>query len=95
MNSDKLFYATFDFKLDVFEKVTKILNLTFDYILIPFINKPTRVTNTTATAIDHIITNSLLHRNIDTGIIKLDISDHFPIFSIAGKEKRITPEGKV
>ena len=31
---------------------------------------------------------------INTGIIKLDISDHFPIFLIAEK-KRITPEGKV
>ena len=44
--------------------------------------------------IDHIITNSLLDRTINTGIIKLDISDHSPIFLIAETEKRITPEGK-
>ena len=49
----------------------------------------------TATAIDHIITNSLLHRTINTGILKLDISDHFPIFLIAKTEKKMTPEGKV
>ena len=60
------------------------------------INKPTRVTkNTARTAIDHIITNSLLHRTINTGKIKLDISDHFSIVLIAETEKRITPEGKV
>ena len=47
------------------------------------------------TAIDHIITNSLLHRTINTGILKLDISDHFPIFLIAKTEKKMTPEGKV
>ena len=63
--------------------------------MVPVINKPTRVTKNTATAIDHIITNSLLHRTINTGILKLDISDHFPIFLIAKTEKKMTPEGKV
>ena len=77
------------------EKVAKFLNLIFEYGLFPVINKPTRVTENTATAIDHIITNSLLHETIRTGIIKLNISDHFPIFLIAETEKRITPEGKV
>ena len=62
--------------------------------MVPVINKPTRVTKNTATAIDHIITNSLLHRTINTGIIQLDISDHFPIFLIAETERRMTPEGK-
>ena len=66
--------------------------------MVPVINKPTkptRVIKNTATAIDHIITNSLLYRTINTGIIKLDVSDHFPIFLIAETKKRITPEGKV
>ena len=89
-----------DFNLNVLdynknEKVTKFLNLTFEYGLVPVINKPFRVTKNTATTIDHIITHSLLHRTINTGIIKLDISDHFLIFLIAEAEKRITPEGKV
>ena len=47
------------------------------------------------TAIDHVITNSLLHRKINTEILKLDISDHFPIFLTAKTEKKMTPEGKV
>ena len=63
--------------------------------MVPVLNKPTRVTKNTATAIDHLITNQLLHRTINTGIIKLDISNHFPIFLIAETEKRITPEEKV
>ena len=63
--------------------------------MVPVINKPTRVTKNTATAIDHVITNSLLHRAINTGILKLDISDHFPIFLIAKTEKKMKPEGKV
>ena len=63
--------------------------------MVPVLNKPSRVTKNTATAIDHLITNQLLHRTINTGIIKLDISNHFPIFLIAETEKRITPEEKV
>ena len=71
------------------------MNLTFEYDLVPVINKPTRVIKLTATVIDHIITNSLLHRTIDTGIINLDFSGHILIFFIAGTENRMTPERKV
>ena len=97
---NKLFYATGDFNLNILNynknaKVTKFLNLTFEYGFVPVINKPTRIKKNTATAIDHIITNSLLHRTINAGILKLDISDHFPIFLIAKTEKKMTPEGKV
>ena len=63
--------------------------------MVPIIIKATRVTKNTATAIDHIITNSLLHRTINTGIIQIDISDHCPIFLIAETERRMTPEEKV
>ena len=100
MKSNKLFCAAGDFNLNVLdynknEKVTKFLNLTSEYGFVPVINKPTRVTKNTATAIYHLITNSLLQRTINTGILKLDISDHFPIFLIAKTEKKMTPEGKV
>ena len=54
----------------------------FSFNLIPVINKVTRVTKTSVTAIDHIITNSYLNAHIQTGIIKTDISDHFPIFLV-------------
>ena len=46
--------------------------------MIPTVNEPTCVTRNTATAIDHIITNTVIsgiqHRS---GIIKTVISDHF------------------
>ena len=100
MKSSKLFHVTGDFNLNVLyynenEKVMKFLNVKFEYGFVPFINKPTRVTKNTATAVDHIITNSLLLETINTGILKLDISDHFPIFLIPKKEKNMRPEGKV
>ena len=47
--------------------------------MIPTIKKPTRVTRKTATAIDHILTNSFVHTVFKTVIFKSDISNHFPI----------------
>ena len=52
----------------------------FRFGMIPTINKPTCVTRQTPSAIDHIITNSIMHTGFKSGIIKTDISDHFPIF---------------
>ena len=100
MKSNELFYATRALNLNVLdynknEKVMKFLNLTFEYGFVQVINKPTGVTKNTVTAIGHIITNSLFHMTINTGILKLDISDHFPIFLIAKTENKMTPEGKV
>ena len=52
-------------------KVKNFFNLTFEHGLIPvIINKPTRITKKSATAIDHILTNSFLNNDIKTGIIK-------------------------
>ena len=61
------------------EKWFKIM---FRHGLIPTINKPVRVTRSTATTIDHIITNSVRNAEFKTHIVKTDISDHFPIFLI-------------
>ena len=49
---------------------------------IPLINKPTRVTETIATIIDNIFTNSNNWSNISRGILPTDVSDHFSIFCI-------------
>ena len=45
------------------ENVQDFLNLMFRYNMIPFRNKPTRVTRHSANAIDHIITNSVRGHN--------------------------------
>ena len=54
-------------------KVKKIVNFACQNSLIPPINKPTRVSGTNATAIDHMLTNALLNKQIETGIMKTDI----------------------
>ena len=48
--------------------------------LYPLIDKPTRITDFSATLIDNIFTNEL-HHNITSGILFNDISDHLPIFA--------------
>ena len=61
--------------------------------MIPAINKLTRVTRNAATALDHIITNTVItgipHRS---GIIKTDISDHFPIVFVLNTCEKSKPE---
>ena len=52
----------------------------FNFGMILTINKATLVTRYSALTIGHMHTNSVLNTKIQTGIIKTDISDHFPIF---------------
>ena len=62
------------------KRVQSFVNLMFRFGMISTINKPTRVTRYAATAIDHVLTNTIMENiEIKTAIVKLDISDHFPI----------------
>ena len=67
-------------------KVKDYLNLTFQNFLIPVINKPTRITKTNATLIDHILTNDFVNTDSSASIVKSNISDHFPIFLITSAQ---------
>ena len=59
-------------------------------------NKPTHVTRSIAAAIDHIITNTVIsgiqHRS---GIMKNDISDHFPFAFALNICEKSNPKDKV
>ena len=82
--SNKKLHIAGDFSLNVLDrdnckKVQNFLNLLYQNNMIPIINKPTRVTKTIATAIDHITTNCFANTNFKTAIYKSDNSDHFPI----------------
>ena len=73
-----------DFNLNLLDyekckKVHEFINLIYENSMIPTINKPTRVTRQTATAIDHILTNLFVNFDFKTAIFKSYISDHFPI----------------
>ena len=64
-----------DFKINVMnfeqnQKLQHFVNLIFQFGLVPTINKPTRVSNTTISEIDHIITNSINKNDSKTVIIR-------------------------
>ena len=76
-----------DFNIGLFDfnegkMVQHFVNLMFRHGFISTINKLTRVTRNTATAIDHNITNSIINTEFKTVIVKTDISDHFLVFFI-------------
>ena len=71
-------------------------NLIYQNSLISTIKKATRVTTETATAINHILTNSFVDTDFKSAMFKTDIFDHFavsplvPLPSIAKSENETT-----
>jgi len=103
---------TGDFNVDCLKyskskAVEEFYNDFFHYGLVPLIHKPTRVTKKTSTGLDNIFTNSIFNSILQSGIIKSDLSDHFPIFLVLKnfepsgpkhsviKKRQITEENKV
>ena len=52
----------------------------FEKGAIPIINRPTRISEHLGSLIDNILTTDIFNNSLKKGIIKLDVSDHFPIF---------------
>ena len=57
------------------------VDMVFSLGLYPLIDKPTRITDHSATLIDNIFTNEL-DSKINSGLLISDISDHLPIFAV-------------
>ena len=77
-------YITGDIKIDFFQYNTN--NQTSEYLdmllslgYLPIITKPTRITDHSATLIDHIYTN-VPQKLVKSGICLVGITDHLPIF---------------
>ena len=62
--------------------VRDVFNLAFQNSIFPVINRPTRVTKTSATIIDHILISRIIDSPLHSGIVKTDISDHFAVFCL-------------
>jgi hypothetical protein len=80
----KTCYIAGDFNIDLLKfdshlPTSDYINCIFSHSFLPTVNKPTRVTETSATLIDNIITNARL-TNAISSIVYTDISDHFPVF---------------
>ena len=62
------------------QQTERYLNMVYSLDRQRVITKPTRITNHTATLIDHIYTNNI--NRLTSGIVTVDVSDHLPIFCI-------------
>ena len=68
-------------KFDSHRKTSDYLDNLFSHGFLPVISKPTRVSNSSATLIDHIYTNDITS-SYHSGIIINDVADHFGTFCI-------------
>ena len=90
--TNKEVYIMGDFNIDLLQykshaDTDNVLNSMMASSFIPLINRPTRVTEGTATIIDNIFTNSRDISRFLTGILPTEVSDHFPIFCISSQHK--------
>ena len=79
-------YIMGDFNIDLLKSsylknINEFVNIVYDNSLRPLIDKPTRLSNSSTTLIDNIFTN-VYDRQVRSGILYNDITDHFPIFQI-------------
>ena len=82
-------------KLAFTKKTNDYIDNIFSRGFIPRICKPTRITQSSATVIDHIYTNDICH-NSKSGIIITDVADHFGIFHIVQlKQKQSKTTDKI
>ena len=75
-----------DFNVDLLKfgsdtKINNFIDNIFSHGLAPLIFRPTRLTRTSATLLDHIYSNNI-HGKSHSGIIVTDVADHFGIFYI-------------
>ena len=78
------FFLLGDFNFDLLtynreSSVSEFVDTIFENGCLPVITKPTRVTPTSASCLDNIITNKIFPNSF-SGIFIEDISDHFPVF---------------
>ena len=88
VRENKICYLAGDFNInrlnhDTHQLTAEFLNTMYSNSFIPLINKPTRVTEHSATLIDNVFSNGLTNIiHSFQGILISDITDHFPVFTI-------------
>ena len=66
------------------EHISEFVDILYSNEFLPLISRPTRITSTSATLIDNIMTNCLdnFYNSYINGILVTDISDNFPVFHV-------------
>ena len=101
MKEHKLCYLLGDYNLiilnyDTHDTTAEFIDILYSHAILPLINRPTRVTQSSATAIDNIFTNDIdAIENGCHGILVTDINDHFLIFHIGNQEIKSMASGEI
>ena len=85
----KVYYILGDFNINLhrdnrMNSANLYINSILSHGAIPLITKQTRISNNSSTIIDHIITNDSKHE-LQSFIVKSDLTDHYPIFCVINK----------
>jgi hypothetical protein len=86
-SKNKKCYIAGDFNIDLLnvdkhEETSNFIDIMFSYGFLPLVNKPTRVTKSSATIIDNIFSNCVSNCDSTNGILVNDISDHYSVFHV-------------
>jgi hypothetical protein len=89
-------YITGDFNFDILkfntnDYISEYANSFFMHGFLQIITKPTRCTSTTATLLDHVLTNDI-QSTYKSCILISKLSDHFPIVTFCNSEKPQRPQ---
>jgi len=79
--NDYVFVAG-DFNIDISNPngpAVDFISLSHASSFVPLITTPTRVTQDSASCIDHIWFNQII--DVESGVLELDITDHYPVFA--------------
>jgi len=95
---DKFCYILGDFNINLFKNnldtlTADFLNILYSSYFFLLIYKSTRVKENSATLIDNILTNNL-NEGMKSGVLYLDLSDHFPIFQYSLIKSNKTKQNK-
>ncbi|XP_065647331.1 uncharacterized protein LOC136077015 isoform X1 [Hydra vulgaris] len=96
---NKFIYLLGDLNLDCFQyhvnnNIKKFYNGILENGAIPLISKPTRITQSSVSLIDNILTTDVFNVSLKKGIIKNDISDHFHVFFFINIDNKLLPNEK-
>ncbi|XP_022794305.1 uncharacterized protein LOC111333046 [Stylophora pistillata] len=80
-------------KFNTHVQTEEFLDMLYANNILPIITKPTRLTDHTATLIDHIYTNCF--KKLTAGILTVDLTDHLPIFCIVKTQPTWNNDNKI
>jgi len=93
VGSDQRAFVIGDINIDIARPLqvgAEFINCCYSSSFLPHVFAPTHVTDRSSTCLDHIYYNQL--DDIRTGVIKIEITDHYPVFAIINRKDNIDSE---